>query len=43
MAFLSDSRTFHELTDDIFAACQPFSYGLSLLLGKGARIVFLPR
>ena len=23
MAFLSDSCTFHELTDDILAACQP--------------------
>ena len=27
MAFLSDSCTFHELTDDILAACQPFSCG----------------
>ena len=27
MAFLSDSCTFHELTDNILAACQPFSCG----------------
>ena len=27
MAFLSDNCTFHELTDDILAACQPFSCG----------------
>lgn len=27
MAFLSDSCTFHELTDDILAVCHPFSCG----------------